>query len=1821
MANEGSAVAALQARAKPALRSLALIATIFALGLLLVMASDPAGADPVSPLAVTKTDSSDPVLSGSQLTYTITTVNTGGAKVSNVILTDQVNHLAGLGTPPQLVLTTTKGTCSQSFVQTYYLVTCNAGALAGGQGFTVTIRGIVTAPGGTTINNTASVAATKTAQNFNTVASQTTLVAGGPGPTLADLTINKAGPSSAVISTAMAPLYTLTVNNIGGANATGVKVVDTVPAGVTAISATGNSLFTCSLAGQTVTCSGGRVNAGSNATIQINGTTPAAPGTIANTAVVDPNNTVQEGNELNNTSATVTTTITTAPAAPKLAITKTDAPDPVVPGATLTYTIVVTNTGNGPQARADDVVMVDSTQGLEASSLAASGFVGAEPTDCDINGFQVNCSPSAPGRKLEAGQVMTIIISGQVVASAGTNLINTATVTGNIKNQGVINSATATTEVRPGVDLTITKADSPDPVCARSWPGPGGVCQGGLTYTFVVGNSGTDIASDVALRDELPAGMIFDSYANVDGGGFACSIDPGDPKPNVVKCTGGTVPPASTRTVTFLLVAPPTVGTVTNQVWVDPNNAIYEADETNNTFSINTQVITGIDLTILKCDEAGVAAEPVPLPLECPAGVPGFDPIATSGNLTYTLIVENIGTQDATNIRVRDYLPAGTIFRSVEGDNGFQCSYNSSGHFVECYQGALLGTASESYNPPAGTGYAPPIPGPQGPDQAKITIRAFAMPIVGTMHNESKVDPLHEIAEANESNNIEFEDTTVTIGDFNIGAFNELTIDKVQTDPIPDADTTIDSDDVATSGNLTYTITVQNTGTDPAVGVVVRDFLPAGAIFRQATADNGLLCSHAGGVVNCTGGTLGGQSNLLPGIDDTAVVTILVFAPPIPGIFTNQAIVDPDNAIPEGNEFNNADSVDTEVAAGGVNAFNELTIVKAQTDPVPDADVIVDAEDVATNGNLTYTLTIGNTGSDPVTGVHVRDFLPEGARFRQATADNNFLCTHADGVVNCVGGTLDTATDMVPGVDDTSVITIKLFAPPIPGIVTNQSIVDPANTIPEGNEFNNASLVDTEVAVGGVNAFNELTVDKTDDIADGVDDHVTPGGPVTYTLVVENTGSDPAFFVKVRDFLPANSTLVSAFDTAPGAGAFTCGHLNGVVDCINGTIAAGGQRSIQITILAPTDIEPLVPDKSNIFIDMINQAKVDPDDEIPEGNETNNNDVEITRVKSDVNLTIDKSGPESASQSTEDRYELEVANDGTATAFGVKVRDALPVGLIPLNVTTGSSNNFICQVLQNPVNVVECEGDLNPSQVIIITIDVFITLESGTLDNEACIDPDDEMQEYNEIDNCNTQTTVVQPGGEAENETLNPGSCSDTIDNDGDTLVDAADPGCIPPAPDISINKSADSSTGTPGQTLTYTLNVQNVGATAAATPITITDTLPSAVTFVNATGTNGFTCSFTAPDVTCTDPGSGLAIGGNTVITIQVTVDPKESGAGAGSCTDTLDNDSDTFVDEADPDCTLPFTNTAIVATVTGETNTGNNTDSVITSMGASPAALSIVSFEDLPDPINKGQTLEYTLIAVNGGTGDANGVEILIEDVIPGGGGVTFVGAAGSNGFQCTFSSPDVTCTGNMESGGFTIITIQILIGASAPLSLTATATIDPTDAFTEVDESDNSMQQVTTVTGSICSSCIDLVMGSILDTPDPATPGGSVKLIVTAGNAGDLGTTGACGTPPCVLIRIVVPAPDLDFTGYSATGGFTCADTNGDPDIDIIECTGELDAGEGVIITLDVDVTSASDTTVFTDADIDPDDALPEGVGAGDEFTNSNNSTTEDTFIDAP
>jgi len=1525
-----------------------------------------------SPLSVVVTDSPDPVQSGQILMYTWTVTNNGGAKVTEVIGTTQVD-LAGIGVPPQLVITSDVGTCAQA----NSTVTCNAGTLQGGQVWTVTIRGLVNAPSGTVLNNTVTVTSSKSAQTFSDSGSATTLVLGtAPGGDKPDLSVQKVGPASVVISDFFT--YQLTVNNTGNANASNVKVIDNLPAGVTFVSATGTSLFSCSYAAPAVTCDGGNVNAGANATINIDVQAPPVTGTIANNAVVDPFDAIVESGEFNNTSATIFTTVTPAPPPPPYTITKVQTspiyagyPNVVVPGDTVVYTITATNISGG---RSDYNKILDATQGLDAASLSVSATLtgGGAFLECTIAAPNAQCTWT----RWPAGASITMIVTGRVVQPSGTTIRDTATITGNVRNTGYSATTNLVSTIKPAVDLTITKADSPDPICASSWPpaAPGVLCSSGLTYTYVVGNSGIFEVKGVLIRDPLPAGLIFDGYsAPAFAGG--CSVD----AQNVLTCTNGTIPPESTVTVTVTMVAPPTVGTITNTVTVDPTNAIFESDETNNVATQTTTIGTGIDLTILKTDVA-----------------PGFEPIATSGTQTYTITVDNIGPQDATNIRVRDALPAATTFLSATADNGFTCSYNAG--IVECINGHILGTKSESYDPP----------GPAVLDDATIIIKIFAQPTVGTMHNEVRVDPLGEIAEINETNNFDFEDTVVGTGDTPIGAFNQLTITKTQTAPLPTGVA------VARNAVVTYDLLVENKGTDPAVGIAVRDYLPAGAVYIEAKdtmiGPDAFNCIQVSNIVTCTGGTLSGTNPAVAilGVPTSRHITVKMFAPDTPGNYINQAIVDPDNAIPEGNEFDNISSIPLTVANAGIAPFNELTISKTAA-PTPIVKI---------NAELTYTLLVTNSGSDPAFDVVVTDVLPAGVTFLTAydiSATNGmFTCSAASGIVTCSGGTLD--------------------------------------GVPNPPTF--------------------------------------PAGP-----------------------------LGAAYPEA---------------------------RTILVKVLAPNQHN----------LSLLNTARVDPGNQIPEGDETNNASSATVTAKSFIDLSITKQGQDSAPQSSTFEYTIVAKNNKVGPsgagddAFNVKIHDALPVGLIVLDVytTDPGSNNFNCQVFENPVNFIDCIGTLVADQEVTIKVKVFVTAaDSAKLDNEACIDPANLIIESDEItNNCSTTTTTVG-------------------------------------APDISVSKSALHNPVSPGQDQVYTIIATNTGS-VAATAVTITDTLQSSQTFVAAIGTNGFTCTNAAGTVTCTHPGAGdaLAAGASTTITLTATVPASATG---------------------------PITNCATSSSTPSDPNATNDTGCITTSVsGGAGVDLQLTNVQDLPDPASQGYPMTYTYQILNAGTATAGleaGKPVVIRSTISN--GLNTIAAVASEGFSCDAAIGDSPVTFNctspatgLEAGHTVTVTVTALVDADAPANITNEVKVDPDSLITESNETNNDFTAATSTVAATCPAsppgtpCIDLVVSTILATPEPVSgTGGTLSYTVTVGNAGNVSTTtGTDGTcagffipPGCAVVIITLPGEvAYDSGSIAASAGFTCTEFF----VTVLYCAGELNASQGVIISLTGTVTASSGTAFVTTVD---------------------------------
>ena len=73
-------------------------------------------------------------------------------------------------------------------------------------------------------------------------------------------------------------------------------------------------------------------------------------------------------------------------------------------------------------------------------------------------------------------------------------------------------------------------------------------------------------------------------------------------------------------------------------------------------------------------------------------------------------------------------------------------------------------------------------------------------------------------------------------------------------------------------------------------------------------------------MINCTGATLSGTVNTVSGQPTSRTIRSWPLSSAVPGNYTNTAIVDPDNTIPEGNETNNMAQAATKVLVGGASS-------------------------------------------------------------------------------------------------------------------------------------------------------------------------------------------------------------------------------------------------------------------------------------------------------------------------------------------------------------------------------------------------------------------------------------------------------------------------------------------------------------------------------------------------------------------------------------------------------------------------------------------------------------------------------------------------------------------------------------------------------------------------------------------------------------------------------------------------------------------------------------------------------------------------------------
>ena len=1595
-------------------------------------------------LAITKSvDDSTPSFGG-QVTFLVTVTNNGPDAATGVSVADAL--------PAGLSLVS--ATPSQG---SYAAGTWTVGSITSGANATLAIVAAVTTH--TAVTNTATVSATTNDPvGANNTASSTVDVPD------ADLAIAKtANTATPAVGTNVTFLVTLTNNGSGAAQA--AAVADALPAGLTFVSAT-PSVGTYS-SGTGVWTVGSLAN-GATATLSVVATVNIHTA-ITNTATVS-SGTYDPVPANDSASAVVN-----APDA-DVSITKTvDNAAPAL-GANVTFTLTVAN--GGPSDAATAVSVVDALPtGL--TFVSATPSVGSYASGLWTIGTLAN------------GATATMDIVATVTTH--TALTNTATVSSATFDPAMGNNSASAVVNVPDANLAVAKTVSD----------PAPPLNSNVTFTVTVTNAGPNSAAGVAVADSLPAGLSLvsatPSQGTYGGGTWAvgtvangasatldivATVTVYTQALNTATVSATTYDPVPGDNVASASVNPPNVDLVVTKVVDDPNPSVGQ----DVTFTV-TVTNNGPD------DATGVAvADALPSGLSLVGTTPSQGTYAagvwTVGSLANgaTATIAIVGTVDDPNPLTNTATATATQFDPVTTNNSSFATVNAPDSDL-----ALTKTVDDPSPSLGGTVTFLVSVTSNGPDDAANAHvddllppgLAFlnATPSQGSYNAGTGVWTIGAMSNGDtETLSIVAQVTTDATTTNTASVVSELydanpanSTDSVTVD-VPDADLaiakTVDNSTPAVGSNLTFTVTVANNGPDSADGVSVADALPAGLTLVSATPSQG---GYAAGT--WTVGTVGNGASATLAI----VATVTGHGP-----ITNTATVTATTHDPATADNTAAAQIDAPDA--------DLLLTKIVSDPAPPI-----------NTDVSFTVTVTNSGPDTAAAVTVADTLPTGLTLVSATPS-----------VGTYSGGVWTVGSLANGANATLVMTATVGShTPITNTATaSSSTFDPV----AGNNSQSAT-VDVPDA--------DLAVTKTvDDPAPAL------GSDVTFTVAVANNGPNAAAGVSVADALPAGLTLVSATPSVGtySGGVWTVGPL------------ANGSTGTLVVVATVTGLAPITNTAT------ASSSTFDP----VAGNNSQSATVDVPDADLAVTKTVDDPAPALGSDVT---FTVAVANNGPNAAAGVSVADALPAGLTlvsatpsvgtysggvwtvgPLangasatltvvatvtihtpivNTATASSATQDAVAANNTssVSVDVPNADLGVTKSVNSatppvggSVTFTVTVANNGPDGAANVAVSDPLPagttfisaspsqgSYNagsgvwlvgSLANGATATATITASVTTHLPVTNTATAS-TSTYDPVAANDAASAGVNAPDADLAITKVVDDASPELGDPVTFTVSVVNNGPNLAQ-GVAVADTLPSGLTFVSASTATG---SY--------DSGTGIW-----------TVGDLPNGATA-----TLDID-------ATVSSTGQLTNTATVSASTFDPAPGNNTDAV--ALNARQADLAVTKTVNDANPV-LGANVVFTVTVANNGPDGATGVSV--ADTLPA-------------GLSLVSASPSV---GTYGGGTWTIGTLPN--GASATLTVTATVTthVAITNTATVAATTDDPNSANNTDAATVDVPDADLVVTKSVDNATPEV-GANVTFTVTLANAGPdtaVAATVADALPPGLTLVSATPTAGSYAAGVWSVG----------------------------------------------------------------------------------
>jgi uncharacterized repeat protein (TIGR01451 family) len=1068
------------------------------------------------------------VFAASNLTYTISVTNFGPSGASSVTVTDNVPNGA------------TFVSASGGGANNSGSVTWNFGNLPNGAISNVTLT--VTAPTGGSLTNVANVASPTPDPNLTNNVTPPVITS---VTALADLFIAKTGPANVLAASNFT--YTISVTNLGPSSASGVVVTDTLPAGVTFISASGGGTNNFGA----VSWSLGALAAGQSSNLILTVTAPAS-GTLTNLANVS--SPTGDTNLLNNTTPPVITAVT--PVA-DVSVVK-SGPAGIIFGTNFNYTIAVSNAG--PSTAASLSVTDSLPAGLQ--------FVSAVPAAATNAASQVIWNLGNVAAGTGSNLTLTVIATQRGsftnFASGGSPTLDPVptnnpappvitAVTNNppIANPDVYAVTENTTNTfsptvndvvqTPGGSLTIISVSTTNGTVTifnntNVIFTPAQNYLGTLTLNYIITDNvgGTNSSHITVLVTNIPPLANPDSYTVTEN-----STNTFPPLVNdLVRTPGGALQ---------IIGVSPTNGTaailnLTNVVFTPASNFVGTATIgyriTDGIGGTNSSVITVLVTNLPPTAFGQSLATPENTTL--PVTLTGSDPAGQP--LTFVIVSAPAGgtlTGLNTNTGAVIYTPTnnftGTDTFTFRVNNGYNNSAAATVTIAVTPVADLLVAQSGPASGVAGANLIFTVAvtnlGPASATNIVVTNQidsgfTFVSASANGATNGNFVTWTIPILPANGATNFSVTLFAVEGGTFtnvasgisvtpDLNATNNngsLTNAQVVTTISALADVAVfktGTTSVQAGGTVNYSVIATNFGPSTASNVVVRDSLPAGATLQFASG-NYSVSNH---VIVWAAATLrgGGATNF----------TVTLTAP-FGGTLTNIASGTSDTADP--NPGNNDGSSTNSFVVTPVTSLADLAIGKSA------------AASVLAASNLIYTISVTNFGPSTASSVTVTDALPAGASFVSASGGgaNNFG-TVIWNLGNLAGGAV-------------SNVTLTVTAPTI-GSLTNVASVGSPTSDP--NLTNNA----TPPVVTIVTPVADVAIGKIGPVG------ATFNTNFSYTISVTNFGPSAASGILVTDSLPVGV----AFAGATPAAATNAG---GQVIWSLGNLAAGATTNLTLNVVS-----------------------------------------------------------------------------------------------------------------------------------------------------------------------------------------------------------------------------------------------------------------------------------------------------------------------------------------------------------------------------------------------------------------------------------------------------------------------------------------------------------------------------------------------------------------------------------------------------------------------------------------------------------------------------